>query len=60
MNDFVESLFVELIIPNGKNILVGVIYRPPNSNIANFNTYLYNLVHNPVFVNKNIFLDWRL
>ena len=28
MNNVVESLFTELIIPNGKNILIDVIYRP--------------------------------
>lgn len=27
-----ESLFVEICIPNNKNILIGAIYRPPNGN----------------------------
>ena len=35
-NDVLESLFVELINPNGKNILIGVIYRPPRSNLHAF------------------------
>ena len=56
MNDVVESLFVELIIPNSKNILIGVIYRPPKSNLNNFMTYLQNLIKNPLFVNKDSFL----
>ena len=37
-NDVLESLFVELINPNGKNILIGVIYRPPRSNLDAFLT----------------------
>lgn len=31
-----ESLFVEIIKPHGKNIIVGVIYRPPNQNLNSF------------------------
>ena len=30
----IETLFVEIIIPHGKNIIVGTVYRPPNRNIA--------------------------
>ena len=40
MNNVVESLFTELIIPNSKNILIGVIYRPPNSNLNDFMSYI--------------------
>ena len=29
MNDTVESLFIEIIVPDSKNILIGVLYRPP-------------------------------
>ena len=31
-----ESLFVEICIPRGKNIIVGTIYRPPNQNLSSF------------------------
>ena len=34
--EVIESLFVEIINPNGKNSIVGTIYRPPNQNIASF------------------------
>ena len=51
-----ESLFVELIIPNGKNILIGVIYRPPRSNLDAFLTNMQNLVQNPILTNKDVFL----
>ena len=32
-----ESLFIEVIKPQGKNIIVGVVYRPPDQN---FNTFV--------------------
>ena len=31
-----DSLFVEIIMPKGKNIIIGVIYRPPNGNLQSF------------------------
>ena len=34
--EVIESLFVELDIPRGKNIVVGVVYRPPNQNLSAF------------------------
>ena len=56
MNDTVESLFIEIIIPDSKNIFIGVIYRPPNSNINDFVLYLQGLLHDPVFINKDSYL----
>ena len=55
-NDVLESLFVELVNPNGKNILIGVIYRPPRSNLDAFLTNMQNLVQNPILTNKDAFL----
>ena len=34
--EVIESLFVELDIPRGKNIVVGVVYRLPNQNLSAF------------------------
>ena len=34
--DGVEDLFIELINMNGKNAVIGVIYRPPNSSVETF------------------------
>ena len=31
-----ESLFIEITNSNGKNIVVGVVYRPPNSDVNDF------------------------
>ena len=36
INEFIESLFVEISIPQSKNIIVGIIYRPPSSNSNDF------------------------
>ena len=55
-SDVVESLFIELMNPHGKNILIGVIYRPPRSNFNDFLTSLQDLVQNPNILNKDVFL----
>ena len=34
--ELIESLFVEITVPQGKNIIVGSVYRPPNYNVASF------------------------
>ena len=31
----IESVFIELIIPSGKNIIIGIIYRPPTTKLMN-------------------------
>ena len=40
-NDIIESLFVELTIPQksgrNRNVIVGVVYRPPQSSLRDFN-----------------------
>ena len=34
--DVIESMFVEIPNPHGKNIIVGTVYRPPNQNLDSF------------------------
>ena len=34
--DFAETLFIEICKPRGRNIIVGVIYRPPDRNLDLF------------------------
>ena len=34
--EVIESLFVEISNPLGKNIIVGTVYRPPNQNLVSF------------------------
>lgn len=56
MNNNVESLFIEIVIHGNKNIIIGIIYRPPNSSSIDFLKYLDDLVKNPVFTNKRSFI----
>lgn len=34
--EVIESLFVEITVPHGKNIIAGCVYRPPNQDTALF------------------------
>ena len=46
-NEFIESLFVELTdicSSSGKNIIIGVVYRPPNTSIETFNEILEDML----------------
>lgn len=43
--DFVEYIWVELIL-NSKNILLGVLYRPPRSNLESFFDYFEESLSN--------------
>ena len=39
-----ESLCIEIVKPQGKNIVTGVIYRPPNQNVDEFLTMTNELL----------------
>jgi exonuclease III len=45
--NLIESLFVEITVPNGKNVIIGTVYRPPNHNLVlfleKFNQILFNI-----------------
>ena len=43
VNDYIESLFVK-ITNNGMVFVIGLIYRPPNSNIVQFTETLNNIL----------------
>ena len=55
MSETLETIFVEIDIPNRKNIIIGTIYRPPASNSSIFLTEFQNLLANPIFRNKHCF-----
>ena len=47
MNNNIESIFIELDknqFKKNRNIAVGVICRPPNTNITEFNNYVLDLL----------------
>ena len=52
----VESLFVEIVNPEGKNTIVGVMYRPPSQNIADFISKLNTLIGIISSENKNCYI----
>ena len=54
-NDIFESLFVEIKNPRGKNLILGVFYRPPQSNTNIFLESLNELLLNPLLKNKDCF-----
>ena len=57
-----ESLFVEINRPKEKNIIVGVVYRPPNSNLRDFMNSLDSLLASISKENKICYVlgDWNL
>ena len=42
----VESLFIEIVNSKGKNIIVGIVYRPPNQIVGDFISNLVKLINN--------------
>ena len=56
MTESAESIVIEVRVPNSKNILITVCYRPPNSNTPDFLEYLQDLLQNPVLTNKDCYI----
>lgn len=54
--DVIESLFIEICIPNGKNIIAGTIYRPPNKNIEEFLEVLNQITSTITKENKHCYI----
>ena len=54
--EFLESLFVEIKCQNSNNIVIGSIYRRPNSNLNNFLQENENIINLLYRENKNIYL----
>jgi hypothetical protein len=50
MKDYIESIFVEISQENSANIVIGCIYRPPNSDVALFNIEVLQMLN---ILNKN-------
>ena len=39
-----QSLFIEIIRPHERNVIVGLIYRPPNQNVKDFVTRMNDVL----------------
>ena len=55
MNSNIETIFVEIIIPGNKNIIIGTFYRPPRSNSNDFLNCMQQILTDPVVQNKQCF-----
>ena len=52
-----ESVFIEVLLPNQKNHIIGVIYKHPSMNVSKFtNEYFNDLLNRIRFENKNALL----
>ena len=49
---YIECLWVEIIRPNAKNLVICSVYRPPNGNVSSFCEKLIELT-NDVNTNNN-------
>ena len=60
VNDYIESLFVK-ITNNGMAFVPGVVYRPPNSNVIQFNETLNDILaqvsHMPCYIMGDYNID---
>ena len=43
MNEYIECIFVECRHPGQQTIIVGSVYRPPNSDVSLFNSDLLSI-----------------
>ena len=46
MNEYIECIFVECRHPGQQTIIVGSVYRPPNSDVSLFNSDLLSILNN--------------
>ena len=56
MNHTLESVFIEIILPKRKNLVVGTICRPPSSDHNTFLLEIQQLLSNPILQNKHCLL----
>ena len=62
-NEMLESLFVELSVAiDGvpRNIIIGIVYRPPGRDLADFNDHFCEILTKIKSENKNMLSSWRL
>ena len=56
VNDVIESTFIEIITSPGKNIIIGVIYRPPNNIFDTFEIAINDILNSVDKENKICYL----
>ena len=61
-HDIYESLFIEVenvLKTNGQNVVVGVVYRPPNTSVTYFNDYIKDTMEKLTNKEKNMLSHGR-
>lgn len=56
MTETLESLFIEVEMQTSRNVIIGVIYRPPHCPHGDFLTDIHNILHSPKIQNKYCFI----
>jgi exonuclease III len=56
LENLIESIFIEIITSTGKNVIVGVIYRPPNQKFETFEKAVDEIVNKIDKENKVCYL----
>ena len=64
-NDLIESKFIEInkeVVGKNKNVIIGVVYRPPGTDIKLFNNCIETLLVNIKSENKLVYAmgDWNI
>ena len=55
MSDCLETVFVEVVIPEKRNLIIGVVYRPPQGNVDTFVNEIQTILSNSVMENKSVY-----
>jgi hypothetical protein len=55
IEDIIETKFIEIVNNHGKNLIIGVIYRPPNRNFATFESIMNTILEKIDRENKLLF-----
>ena len=51
-----ESIFIEICQTVGKNIVIGVVYKPPSTNLRNFNEAFNSKISPLLKENKLVYI----
>ena len=55
-DEVIESLFIEIMRPHERNVIVGLIYRPPSQNVNDFVTRMNDVLEKISRDNKTCYL----
>ena len=58
-SNYYESLFIEIQNENTKNIIIGLIYRPPGLNLASFTDDFSEILEKIASEKKTLLFTWR-